>query len=245
MKSGSGWRFVDGAPKPVEKPAQPSLQVQLPRQPVLELSDTAGMVAVARSFFVGKPPVPITIATGSQPRAHATKAAGECAQGPTTEEASTNSRESQFFRMSFTVTDKIPDRYTAEWTKGVAESLATYVFKNCEEGIVVRSNHDTSLQLEAAFKFGSHRIGANIRKHLKTETIPNSFRGKGFTTDNFEVKARILSSHADRRHAFYEDLRAMTQDASRQTRRAALMDLTLGAMLRNRCRERRRNLSCG
>lgn len=167
MKSGSGWRFVDGAPKPVEKPAQPSLQVQLPRQPVLELSDTAGMVAVARSFFVGKPPVPITIATGStqgwnQPRAHATKAAGECAQGPTTEEASTNSRESQFFRMSFTVTDKIPDRYTAEWTKGVAESLATYVFKNCEEGIVVRSNHDTSLQLEAAVKFGSHRIGANI-----------------------------------------------------------------------------------
>ena len=56
---------MDCAPKPVEKPAQPSLQVQLPRQPVLELSDTAGMVAVARSFFVGKPPVPMTIATGA------------------------------------------------------------------------------------------------------------------------------------------------------------------------------------
>ena len=55
MKSGSGWRFVDGAPKTVEKPAQPSLQVQLPRQPVLELSDTAGMVALARSLFVGRP----------------------------------------------------------------------------------------------------------------------------------------------------------------------------------------------
>ena len=64
MKSGSGWRFVDGAPKPVEKPAQPSLQVQ-PAQPSLELSDTAGMVAVARSFFVGKPPVPVIIATSS------------------------------------------------------------------------------------------------------------------------------------------------------------------------------------
>ncbi len=130
------------------------------------------------------------------------------------EQALTNSRGSQYFHMSFTVTAKIPDCYTAEWTKRVAESLATNVFKNCEEGIVVQSNYDTSLQLEAAFKFGSHGIEKNIRKHLKTETIPNSLGGNGFTTDYFEVKARILSSQADRRHTSYADLRARTLHAS-------------------------------
>ena len=195
MKSGSGWRFVDGAgPKPVEKPAQPSLQVQLPRQPVLELSDTAGMVAVARSFFVGRPPVPMTIATGStqgcpilccgggnfsatgaafrkQPRAHAAAAAGESVLGPTAEEASTDSRHSTFFHMSFTVTIKMLGQDAAEWTKGVEESLATYVSKNCVEGIVVQSYHDTTLQLEAAFLFSENRLGAPLRHRLRTETI--------------------------------------------------------------------------
>ena len=70
MQSGSVWRFVDGAPRPANQPAQRIaghglLQVQQPRQPVLELSDTQGIEAAARVFFVENPPGPITFAAGS------------------------------------------------------------------------------------------------------------------------------------------------------------------------------------
>ena len=139
MQSGSVWKFVDVAPRPVNQPARASgnsipghgsLQVQQPRQPVLELSDTQEIEAAARAFFIENPP-------GPGPRANATAAAGESVLGPTTEEASTDLRQSTFFHMSFTVTAKMLRQDAAEWTKGVAESLATYVFKNCVEGIVV------------------------------------------------------------------------------------------------------------
>ena len=136
MKSGSGstgWRFVDGAPGPVNIPARASgngsLPVQQPRQPVLELSDTQGIEAAARAFVVENPPCPISFAAGStqgdpilslgggnfsaagaacsstdaclKPRAHAAAAAGESVVGPTTEDASTDSRQFTFFHVFY------------------------------------------------------------------------------------------------------------------------------------------------
>ncbi len=82
--------------------------------------------------------------------------------GLTTEEASTDKRQSTFFPMSFIVTAKTLRQDAAEWTKGVADSLEKYVSKNCVEGIVARSYHDTTLQLEgieAAFLFSENRVG--------------------------------------------------------------------------------------
>ena len=51
MQSGLGWKFMAGAPRPVVRPAQPQHLLQ----PVLELSDTAGIEAVARGFFTESP----------------------------------------------------------------------------------------------------------------------------------------------------------------------------------------------
>ena len=62
MQSGLGWKFMAGAPRPVVRPAQP----QHPLQPVLELSDSAGIEAVARGFFTESP---APIAAEVNPRA--------------------------------------------------------------------------------------------------------------------------------------------------------------------------------
>ncbi len=131
--------------------------------------------------------------------------------GPTTEEASTDSRQSTFFHMSFTVTAKTLGQDAAEWTKGVADSLEKYISKNCVEGIVVRSYHDTTLQLEAAFLFSENLLGGALRNRLRTETIKNSVKRYGFTTCDWKLGARILGSKAEWHHASYEDLRARTQ----------------------------------
>ncbi len=132
MQSGSGWRFVDGAPKPVKKSERSSgngsLPVQQPHQPVLELYNAQGTEAAALAFFVEITPGPITFAACSRqgvpflyygggnfsaagaacstdaspkPHAHAAAAAGESLLGPTTEEASTDSRKSTFFHVFY------------------------------------------------------------------------------------------------------------------------------------------------
>ena len=134
---------------------------------------------MARSFT--EPPVPIAIAAGStqgdpilcvgggryfsaagaacgtdagsEPRVHAAAAAGECAHGPEAVAASTDLRVSTFFHMSFTVDTKMSEQAAAYWTKLFEESVAQYVVGNCEEGLLVRTYHDTTLFLQLAFRF--------------------------------------------------------------------------------------------
>ncbi len=66
----------------------------------------------------------------------------------------------------FTVKAKKLDEDAAEWTKGVEDSVPTYVGRNCVEGIIVRSYHDTTFQIRAVFLFSTNRIGAQVRRHL-------------------------------------------------------------------------------
>ena len=93
---------------------------------------------------------------GSKPSANAATAAGECA---VTGAAPTDSLESAFFHMSFTVTAKKPDQAAADWTNRVVDSVSKYVDVNCEEGILVRSYHATTLRIEAVFNFPQNGSG--------------------------------------------------------------------------------------
>ena len=150
------------------------MQGQHPLQPVLELSDTqaVGIEAAARVFFI-ESPAPIATAAGSthgtpilcgdgghfsavagvtesKPRAHAAAATGEC-------EAS-EKNSSTFFHMSLTVTATRPEQAAADWTKRVEDSVASYVATNCEEGILVRAYHDSTLRLHVALRFTNKRL---------------------------------------------------------------------------------------
>jgi hypothetical protein len=92
------------------------------------------------------------------------------------------------------------------------DSVSKYVDVNCKEGILVRSYHATTLRLEAAFQFSTKRVGAHVRRHLRTEKILKCLTKSGGTPNDWDVSSRIHGSVADRRHASYDSLRARTLD---------------------------------
>ena len=206
---------MDGAPRPVARQAQPSLQGQQPPQPILDLSDTPAIEAAARAFFLDSPLLVATAACSTQgePEAklhtHMADAAAEHAPGSV---AVADQRASKYFHLSFTVKHRKSEQISADLTMRIEESVAAYARAHCHESILVRANHDTTLRLELALLFPKERIGESIRRHLKTRTIQNCLQNY---TEHWEVASRILGSDADRRHASYEDLRARTLDASR------------------------------
>ena len=165
MQSGLGWKFMAGAPRPVVRPAQP----QHPLQPVLELSDTAGIEAVARGFFTESP---APIAAEVNPRAHTATAAGECNQCPMDVKASkqkaSKQNSSTFFHMSFKVTAKTPEQSAAGWTTLVEDSVSNYVAKHCEDGILIRAYDRGTLCLRVALRFTAEHGEDNLRFQLRT-----------------------------------------------------------------------------
>ena len=148
-----------GAPRSVVRPAQP----QHPLQPALELSDTAGIEAVARGFFTESP---APIAAEVNPRAHTATAAGECNQCPMDVKASkqkaSKQNSSTFFHMSFKVTAKTPEQSAAGWTTLVEDSVSNYVAKHCEDGILIRAYDRGTLCLHVALRFTAQHGEDNL-----------------------------------------------------------------------------------
>ena len=131
------------------------------------------------------------------------------------------------------MTPKTPGKAAEDWKKRAAESVASYVRKNCEESVLVQAVHDGTLRLELAIRFSGEREGRLVRQNLRTRTVLNSLcaPGVGCTSKDWTVESKILGQASDARLAVYESLRARTAPQSRGGWRLVLDSAPRGEQL--------------
>ncbi len=95
------------------------------------------------------------------------------------QESACEDQTSTFFRIVFSVTPRnTPGNATADWKRLATESIASYLRKNCAEGVLVQAEHDNTLRLEVAIRFsGQGRDGKNVRYYLRKTTLIRNLPG--------------------------------------------------------------------
>jgi hypothetical protein len=123
-------------------------------------------------------------------------------------ETACEDEKSTFFHLGYSVTPKVPGKFTEDWKKRPEESVASYVRNNCEEVVLVQAVHDNTLRLEVAIRFsGQGRDRRFVRESLRNRNVLKNLPG---SPKDWKVESRLLSQAEDARLAVYESLRART-----------------------------------
>ena len=113
-----------------------------------------------------------------------------------------------FFHLGYSVTPKVPGKFTEDWKERPEESVASYVRNNCAEGVLVQAVHDNTVRLEVAIRFsGQGRDGRFVRESLRNRNVLKDLPG---SPRDWKVESRLLGKAEDSRLAVYKSLRART-----------------------------------